>query len=139
MFKNENSNFGNGGGGYTEGDRKKLDTFGEVTYMVKLAADPKVYSREDKSLDVVLTFCDSSRFDNHLDLWVDARVLRGQQDRARKFRKGDMVQIVGKLRFKKQNDGGVRGKIFDARISSFQNTSDRTEIEPTEPSERTFE
>lgn len=115
---------------------KKLDTFSETTALVKLAADPKVYIREDKSLDVVLVYCDSSRFDNHQDLWVDARVIRSQQDRARKFRKGDMVQIRGKMRYKKQNDGGLRGKIFDAYIQSFTNTSERTEIEPTEP---TFE
>lgn len=128
MFKTE-------GKGYTnaDGTMKKLDTFAEYSVYVKLAADPKVYEREDKSLDVVLTFCDSSRFDNHVDLWVDARVVRGQSERARKFRKGDMVWIKGKLRFKRQNDGGIRGKVFDATVSSFQNTSEREEIVPTEP------
>lgn len=127
MFKLENKTTGEDTG------YKKMDTFSETTALVKLAADPKVYIREDKSLDVVLTYCDSSRFDNHMDLWVDARVIRSQQDRARKFRKGDMVQIRGKMRFKRQNDGGVRGKVFDAFIQSFTNTSERTEIEPTEP------
>lgn len=109
---------------------KKLDTFADYSAMVKLAQDPKVFTRDDGSFDVVLTFCDSSRFDNHLDLWVDARVVRGQSDRGRKMRKGDMVQVKGKLRLKKQEDGSVRGKIFDAVFNSFVNTSERTEIEP---------
>ena len=109
----------------------KLDTFSETTYMVKLAADPKAYPRDDGSHDVVLTFCDSSRFDNHEDMWVDARVVRGQSDRAKKMRKGDQVQIKGKLRYKRQEDGKVRGKIFDAVFQSFVNTSERTPIEPT--------
>lgn len=109
---------------------KKLDTFSETTYMVKLAADPKVYKRDDGSHDVVLTFCDSSRFDNHEDLWVDARVVRGQADRAKKMRKGDQVQIRGKMRYKRQEDGKVRGKIFDAVFYSFVPTSEREEIQP---------
>lgn len=114
----------------TDTNYKKLDTFAETTYLVKLAQDPKVYEREDKSHDVVLTFCDSSRFENLLDMWVDARVVRGQGERAKKLRKGDMVQIRGKLRFKRQNDGEVRGKIYDAVISTFTQTAEREEIQP---------
>lgn len=113
----------------TENTFKKLDTFAEYTVMVKLAQDPKAYPRDDGSHDVVLTFCDASRFDNHEDMWVDARVVRGQSDRAKRFRKGDQVQIRGKLRFKRQDDGRVRGKIFDAVVNSFVNTSERTEVE----------
>ena len=108
----------------------KLDTFAETVYMVKLAADPKAYPRDDGSHDVVLTFCDSSRFDNHEDMWVDARVVRGQSDRAKKMRKGDQVQVKGKVRYKRQEDGKYRGKIFDAVFQSFVNTSERTPIEP---------
>lgn len=114
----------------------KLDTFAETIYYVKLAADPKVYNRDDGGHDVVLTFCDSSRFDNLEDLWVDARVVRGQGDRAKKLRKGDMVQVRGKLRFKRtEKDGvftGIRGKIYDAVFSSFQPTSERDELIPAE-------
>ena len=110
----------------------KLDTFAETVYMVKLAADPKAYPRDDGSHDVVLTFCDSSRFDNHEDMWVDARVVRGQSDRAKKMRKGDQVQVKGKVRYKRQEDGKYRGKIFDAVFQSFVNTSERTPIEPGE-------
>lgn len=109
----------------------KLDTFAETTYMVKLAADPKAYPRDDGSHDVVLTFCDSSRFDNHEDMWVDARVVRGQSDRAKKMRKGDQVQIKGKVRYKRQEDGKYRGKIFDAVFQSFVSTQDREPIQPT--------
>jgi hypothetical protein len=109
----------------------KLDTFAETTYMVKLAADPKAYPRDDGSHDVVLTFCDSSRFDNHEDMWVDARVVRGQSDRAKKMRKGDQVQIKGKVRYKRQEDGKYRGKIFDAVFQSFVPTGDREPIQPT--------
>ena len=109
---------------------KKLDTFSKTTYFVKLAADPKVYVREDQGHDVVLTFCDSSRFDNLEDLWVDARVVRYQSDRAKKFRKGDIVQIEGKLRFKRQEDGKYRGKIYDAMVNSFTPTSEREEVVP---------
>lgn len=108
----------------------KLDTFAEITYMVKLAADPKAYPRDDGSHDVVLTFCDSSRFDNHVDLWVDARIVRGQSERAKKYRKGDEVQIKGKLRIKMQDDGKPRGKIFDATVNSFVKTADREPISP---------
>ncbi len=110
----------------------KLDTFAETTYMVKLAQDPKAYPRDDGSHDVVLTFCDSSRFDNHVDLWVDARVVRGQSERAKKYRKGDQVQIKGKLRIKMQEDGKPRGKIFDATVNSFVSTADREPISATE-------
>jgi hypothetical protein len=110
---------------------KKLDTFSETTYMVKLAQDPKVYPRDDGSHDVVLTFCDSSKFDNHQDLWVDARVVRGQSERAKKMRKGDIVQIKGKMRYKLQEDGKIRGKIFDAVFNSFTPTAEREEIQPT--------
>lgn len=109
---------------------KKLDTYATTIYLVKLAQDPKVYEREDKSHDVVLTFCDSSRFENLEDMWVDARVVRGQSDRAKKYRKGDMVQIMGKLRFKKQDDGKIRGKIYDAVIQSFTPTAEREEMQP---------
>lgn len=128
-MNNENgSDQGSGNKGF--GNFKKLDTFAESNYYVKLAQDPKVYPRDDGSFDVVLTFCDSSKFDNHLDLWIDARVVRGQSDRGRKMRKGDMVQVKGKMRYKRQEDGTVRGKIFDAVFHSFVNTSERTEIEP---------
>lgn len=109
---------------------KKLDTYSDTVYLVKLAQDPKVYTRDDGSHDVVLTFCDSSRFDNHQDLWVDARVVRGQSERAKKMRKGDEVQIRGKLRFKLQEDGKIRGKIFDAVFYSFTKTMDREEMLP---------
>lgn len=114
---------------------KKLDTFSTTTYFVKLAADPKVYVREDNGHDVVLTFCDSSRFDNLEDLWVDARVVRYQSDRAKKYRKGDIVQIKGKLRFKRQEDGKYRGKIYDATVDSFTPMAEREELVP----ETTFE
>lgn len=117
----------------------KLDTFSETVYMVKLAADPKAFIREDKSVDVVLTFVDTSRFDNHMELWVDARVLRGHSDRAQKFRKGDQVMIRGKLRFRQNPETGrVRGKIFDAFVSSFVNTSERTPVEGQMPNEVAF-
>lgn len=114
----------------TKTEYKKLDTFAETQYMVKLAQDPKVYKRDDGSHDVVLTFCDSSRFDNLIDMWVDARVVRGQADRAKRLRKGDIVWIKGKLRFKRQEDGQVRGKIYDAVVSTFTPTADRAEVEP---------
>jgi single-stranded DNA-binding protein len=116
---------------------KKLDTFSSFTALVRLAQDPKVFKREDGSHDVVLTFCDSSRFDNHEDLWIDARMGRTVADRSKKLRKGDQVQISGKLRFKKQNDGTYRGKIFDAQLATFTPTMEREDIEPA--GEPTFE
>ena len=111
----------------------KLDTFSETIYMVKLAADPKAFIRQDESLDVVLTFIDTSRFKGHMDLWVDARVLRAHSERAMKFRKGDIVQLRSKLRFRLNNNGTIRGKMFDAYVSSFVNTSERTPVEPQKP------
>lgn len=111
---------------------KKLDTFAHYTAMVKLAQDPKVYVREDGSQDVVLTYCDSSRFENLEDLWVDARVWRGNADRAKKLRKGDIVTVSGKLRFMLQKDGRWRGKIYDANLSTFVSTADRDEVAPAQ-------
>lgn len=104
----------------------KYDTFASVTYLVRLAQDAKIFKRaDDKGEDVVLTFCDSNRIPNHEDMWVDARVAKFQADRAAKFQKGDVVQIIGKLRFKRQDDGTYRGKIYDAVVSSFVSTRDR--------------
>lgn len=120
---------------------KKFDTFASITYLVKLAQDAKVYTREDKGEDVVLTFCDNSRIEGTEELWVDARVARFQAERARLYRKGDAVQISGKLRFKRQNDGQIRGKIYDATVDSFVFTGDRkSEVEaPADPVPPQFE
>lgn len=113
----------------------KLDTFSETIYMVKLAGDPKAFLREDGSVDVVVTFVDTSRFEKHMELWVDARVLRGQADRAQRFRKGDQVMVRGKLRLvqDEKDPTRIRGKIFDAFVSSFVNTSERAAVEPMTP------
>ena len=46
------------------------------------------------------------------------------------MRKGDIAWIKGKLRFKRQEDGQVRGKIYDAVVSTFTPTADRDEIQP---------
>jgi single-stranded DNA-binding protein len=105
----------------------KYDTFAKTIYLVKLAQDPKVFPRDkDGGEDVVLTFCDNTRIDGTEDLWVDARVARFQAERAKKYRKGDEVQVEGKLRFKRNNEGGLRGKIYDAQVSSFAKLSERT-------------
>jgi single-stranded DNA-binding protein len=103
----------------------KYDTFAKTIYLVKLAQDPKVFTRDDKGEDVVLTFCDNTRIEGTEDLWVDARVARFQAERAKKYRKGDEVQIEGKLRFKRNNEGGLRGKIYDAQVSSFAKLAER--------------
>ena len=104
---------------------KKYDSFTRYTALVRLAQDAKVFERKDGGEDVVLTYCDNSRVNETLDIWVDARVARHQADRAKKYRKGDEVQIEGKLRFKKQDDGNIRGKIYDAIVNSFAKLSDR--------------
>lgn len=103
----------------------KYDTFAEITYLVKLAQDPKVFKRDDGGEDVVLTFCDNSRIEGTEDMWVDARVAKFISERAKKYRKGDEVQIKGKLRFKRNNEGGLRGKIYDAMVNSFAKLSER--------------
>lgn len=115
---------------------KKMDTFAKTTYLVRLAADPKVWKRDDGGEDVVVTFIDTSRFDGLEDMWVDARVVRQQSDRAKKYRKGDIVQVEGKLRFKRQDDGNYRGKIYDAYLSSFTPLAERDEVTSEAP---TFE
>jgi hypothetical protein len=104
---------------------KKYDTFATTTYLVRLAQNAKVFPRDDGGEDVVLTFCDNSRVDKTLDLWVDARVVKFQGERAKLFAKGDEVQVTGKLRIKEQKDGTVRGKIYDAVVNSFVNTKER--------------
>lgn len=99
---------------------KKYDTYARTTYLVRLAMDATVFTRTDgEGEDVVLTFVDSSRIDSTMDLWVDARVVRYSAERSKMFRKGDEVQISGKLRFKEQKDGRIRGKIYDAEVNSF--------------------
>ncbi len=107
-----------------------MDTFAKTTYYVRLAQDPKVFVRDDAGHDVVLTFIDTSRFDLTEDLWVDARVVKQQADRAKKYRKGDLVMLEGKLRFKRQDDGTLRGKMYDAYASSFVALSERDEVTP---------
>lgn len=105
---------------------KKYDTFSETIYFVRLAQDAKSFQRKDgEPDDVVLTFCDNNRIPNHEDLWVDARVVKFQSERASKFMKGDICQIKGKLRWKKQDDGSYRGKIYDAIVHSYTPTRDR--------------
>lgn len=111
---------------HEDGNFKRFDTFARYSAYVKLAMDARVFEREDdKAMDVVLTFCDNSRVNNTEEMWVDARVARWQADRAKYYRKGDAVQIEGKLRFKAQNDGRWRGKIYDAVVTSFVDLRDR--------------
>jgi hypothetical protein len=106
----------------------KFDTFAETVYLVKLAQDAKTFPRgSGDGDDVVLTFCDNSRIEGHESMWVDARLIKFQADRGKKYRKGDAVQIRGKLRFKLQDDGKMRGKIYDAIVQSFVPLSERTE------------
>jgi hypothetical protein len=123
------------------GEFQKYDTFSETTYLVRLAQDAKVFTRDKgDGDDVVLTFCDNTRITGTEDLWVDARVARFISERAKGFRKGDEVQIKGKLRFKRQNDGTMRGKIYDAMVNSFVKLRDRNGDAPTEdPVPPTFE
>lgn len=109
----------------TEYTGKKFDTYANTTYLVRLAQDAKVFDRKDEGQDVVLTFCDNSRIDSTETLWVDARVVKFQAPRAKGYKKGDEVQVMGKLRFKKQDDGTLRGKIYDAVVNSFVKLSDR--------------
>lgn len=104
---------------------KKYDSFSRYTAFVRLAQDAKVFDRKDGGEDVVLTYCDNSRVNETLDLWVDARVSRTIADRAKLYKKGDHVQIEGKLRFKAQDDGTIRGKIYDAWVNSFVNFKER--------------
>lgn len=103
---------------------KPMDTFAKTTYLVKLSQDAKVFPRKDgKGDDVVITFADNSRITGTETLWVDAKPRSFANDRVSKYKKGDVVQVTGKLRFKKQDDGSMRGKIFDAEIDSFVRTA----------------
>lgn len=110
----------------------KFDTYAQTTYYVRLAGDARTYEREDKEgEDVVITFMDSSRVNNTEDLWVDARVARFQADRAKLLKKGDEVQVEGKLRFKLDREGKMRGKMYDVTFKTFAKLSDRVTV--TEP------
>lgn len=110
-------------------EKKKFDTYADTTYLVRLAQDAKVFDRTKDGAkvgeDVVLTFVDSSRITGTEDLWVDARIAAFQSDRAKGYRKGDEVQIRAKLRFKRQDNGEIRGKMYDAVVSSFVKLSER--------------
>ncbi len=123
----------------SEREFKKFDTFAQTDYFVRLAQDPRVFVREDGSHDVVLTFVDTSRFDNLEDLWVDARVRAYLADRAKKLRKGDTVQVIGKLRFKRMKNGDYRGKIYDAVFNALHSLAEREEMQPTGTEEPNFE
>lgn len=118
---------------------KKFDTYATTIYFVRLAQDAKVFKRKDEGEDVVLTFCDDSRVEGTEQLWVDARIIKFQSERAKKYLKGDLVQIEGKLRFKLQDDGKYRGKIYDAKVNSFEKLSDRGTSEAASASTPTFE
>lgn len=106
---------------------RKFDTFSQSTYLVRLAQDAKVFERKDGGEDVVVTFCDNSRIEGTESLWIDARVVKFQSERAKNYKKGDEVQVSAKLRFKKQDDGTLRGKMYDAVISSFVKLAARAE------------
>lgn len=114
---------------------KKFDSFARYTALVRLAQDAKTFPRQDGGEDVVVTFCDNSRINGTLDLWVDARMARHQADRAKKLLKGDEIQVEGKLRFKLQDDGKIRGKIYDATFASFVKLNARGEPEKAETSD----
>ena len=105
----------------------KWDTFAETNYqLVRLAQDAREYDQKNgDGKDVVLTFCDSSRIDGTIDMWVDARVVRYQSKLAVYYRKGDMVCVRGKVRYKLQDDGSVRAKIYDAVVVSAINLRER--------------
>lgn len=127
---------------------KTFDTFAKTTYLIKLAADPKVYTRKVKHEtkgeieveDVVLTFADNSRIEGTLDvLWVDARVRSFINNRAKKYAKGDILQVTGKLRIRLQDDGTVRGKMYDVDVDSFVATAERETPGDAEASKPVFE
>lgn len=112
-------------------DFKRYDTHAQTTYLVRLAQDAKVFDRKDGSgSDVVLTFPDNSRIEGTETMWIDARVAKFQSDRSKGYKKGDEVQVIGKLRFKKQDDGTLRGKIYDATVNSFVKLGERAGVAP---------
>lgn len=103
---------------------KKFDTYADYTTLVRLATDAKVYPREanageQQGEDVVLTFCDNSRIENTVEMWIDARLHPFHNELGKKMRKGDVVQIRGKLRWRLGNDGSLRGKIYDAKLATY--------------------
>lgn len=117
--------------------QKKFDTHATTTYLVRLTGDAKVFDRlkdgEKVGEDVVLTFIDTSWLEDNEDMWVDARVVSFLAGRAKRYRKGDEVQVSGKLRFKRQKDGTLRGKIYDAHVASFVKLSEREDAAPSAP------
>lgn len=102
---------------------KRYDSYTTYTAMVRLTGEPKVFQGKDKEgkprEDVVLPFVDSSRIEGTEDLWVDARVAPWHAERAKKLHKGDTVQLTGKLRFKKNDNGEIRGKMYDVQMATF--------------------
>ncbi len=119
---------------------KKFDTYSTYTAFVRLTNDAKVFEGKDKEgnlrEDVVLTFVDNSRLDTTESLWVDARVAVWHAGRAKKLKKGDAVQLSGKLRFKKNDNGELRGKIYDAQMATFADfgrESDNQDGDPIPP------
>lgn len=123
-------------------DKRNYDTFAKTTFLIKLAQDPRVFTRKDGKEDVVLTFADNSRVEGTVEvIWVDARVKSFMNDRAKKYRKGDIMQITGKYRIRLQDDGTIRGKMYEVDVDSFVKTKseDDPEIPMNEPAKPVFE
>lgn len=113
---------------------KRFDTHATTTYLVKLATDPKVFpGREGKPEDVILGFADNSWMEKAETLWVDAQIANFQSQRAKGYRKGDQVQVTGKLHFLRDKEGNLRGKMFGATVQSFVNLKERGETVDSTP------
>jgi len=122
---------------------KRFDTYSTYTAYVRLTNDAKVFQGKDKEgnprEDVLLTYCDNSRFEKTEELWVDARVANWHAERAKKLKKGDAVQLTGKLRFVKRDDGTVRGKIYDAQMATFADFGREADGQTEDPIPPAFE
>lgn len=95
----------------------KYTTKNQTNYInVRLGRDAKLFEKNEKGpAAAFITFAHNTK-GNDTTVWIDARVVRGA-DLIATLRKGDIVNSVrGTLTFKTDNQGEVRGVMYDAEV-----------------------
>lgn len=99
---------------------------------VRLVRDAKFFPKKgDIPAATYVTFAHTSKGQD-VTIYVDARIIRGAE-LASNMRKGDIVNaVVGEMTFKVDNEGNIRGVIYDASYETTVKLKDRPAVELTE-------
>jgi hypothetical protein len=91
---------------------------------VRLARDAKAFEKKgDQPAATALLFFHTSKGQD-ADVPIDVWVRRGS-DLASLLRKGDICTIHGRLEFKNDNQGQLRGVLYDAEVETLVNLKER--------------